>query len=320
MAAKIGYVALLPNGTIPSPLPSTPVPIPTSTSVPTSPTTGLLAAWNQASGIYADGTNQTARYNISNGVVIDTLSSIQWEQAESANTMSWSSVSDYCASQTTGGFSDWRAPNIGELQTLVDFTVGYPNVPINATAFPNTSYINFWSSTQVSGSSAYNWVVLLSRYGGTQSDSNTTLDLVRCVRSSYPVPFPTRYTLTSGVVTDTVTGLIWQQHAPTIPYSQPGANTYCNSLSLGDFTFGWRLPTIKELSSLVDFNVSPPGLMMDPAAFAGEPLSWYWSSTPQAGFSGMTWFVDFSGDAELSVVIGYTNNRYSVRCVHDPAT
>ena len=136
---KPGYVVLLPNAT-------TPVPTPAPTADP-----GLMAAWSQTGGTYADGTNQTARYSVWDGVVTDALTFMQWEQAASANTMNWSSVPGYCATQTTGGFSDWRAPNIGELQTLVDYTLGYSTVPINAAAFPNTPATDFWSSGPVVG-------------------------------------------------------------------------------------------------------------------------------------------------------------------------
>ena len=297
---KPGHIVLLPNATTPAPTPA-----------PTPPTNGLLSAWSRTGGTYADGTDQTLRYSTWNGVVTDALTFMQWEQTGSTPPMSWSSVPGYCASQTTGGFSDWRAPNIGELQTLVDyFTIA--TVPINAGAFPNTTAADFWSSSQDVGNVGNSWVVQFGQGGGSYWDTVATLDQVRCVRSSYPVPPATRYTIASGVVTDTVTGLVWQQQAPTSTYTQSEGSAYCSTLSLGGFNFGWRLPTIKELATLVDYSVPQGSLMMDATAFAGEPANVFWSSTPVAGLPTDAWVVYFGNGNVFSINVTY---GYCVRCV-----
>lgn len=65
-----------------------------------------------------------------------------------------------------------------------------------------------------------------------------------------------------GTVSDLVTGLVWQQTADAdgdsdidaddkLTYS--GSQSYCANLSLAGHT-DWRLPTIKELYSLIDFR------------------------------------------------------------------
>ena len=55
-----------------------------------------------------------------------------------------------------------------------------------------------------------------------------------------------------GTVTDLNTGLIWQRHHSTaVPWAD--ADTYCDDLVLGSEA-DWRLPSIKELYSLIDFN------------------------------------------------------------------
>jgi len=55
-----------------------------------------------------------------------------------------------------------------------------------------------------------------------------------------------------GTVTDLVTGLMWQQDpGEKITYSQAVAGA--EGLTLGGYT-DWRLPTIKELYSLIDFS------------------------------------------------------------------
>ncbi len=58
-----------------------------------------------------------------------------------------------------------------------------------------------------------------------------------------------------GTVTDNNTGLIWQQTPPDAFYSRTEAQTYADALVLAGES-DWRLPTIKELLSLADFNGS----------------------------------------------------------------
>ncbi|MCP4696243.1 MAG: DUF1566 domain-containing protein [Gammaproteobacteria bacterium] len=65
-----------------------------------------------------------------------------------------------------------------------------------------------------------------------------------------------------GTVTDNVTGLMWQKSPDTDDdgdidandkRSYTGALTYCENLTLADYT-DWRLPDIKQVYSLIDFD------------------------------------------------------------------
>ena len=58
---------------------------------------------------------------------------------------------------TFAGQSDWRVPNIRELQTIVDRSVVDP--AIDEAAFPNTRTSNFWSASAYAGSSNDAWLV-----------------------------------------------------------------------------------------------------------------------------------------------------------------
>ena len=91
----------------------------------------------------------------------------------------------------------------------------------------------------------------------------------------------------NGTVKDNLTGLIWLKNAnPCGLKSWADALAYCNSLASGTagLTDGskagdWRLPNVKELQSLIDFN------SYNPALPAGHPFAdvqndlYYWSST-----------------------------------------
>jgi formylglycine-generating enzyme required for sulfatase activity len=117
-----------------------------------------------------------------------------------------------------------------------------------------------------------------------------------------------RYTTTGGTVFDTKTKLTWQQTAPAATYTWAAATTYCQSLSLAGT--GWRLPTSKELQTIVDYSQSNPSI--DPTAFPATPATYFWSSSPLAGSPSSAWFVYFS-----SGITGFfdVTSSTDVRCV-----
>jgi hypothetical protein len=119
---------------------------------------------------------------------------------------------------------------------------------------------------------------------------------------------PGRYTTTAGTVFDTKTKLTWQQTAPSAMYGWAGAKTYCQTLSLAGT--GWRLPTRKELQTIVDYSQSNPSI--DPAAFPATPLAYFWSSSPLAASPGSVWIVTFANGITGYNGVNYGNN---VRCV-----
>ena len=117
-----------------------------------------------------------------------------------------------------------------------------------------------------------------------------------------------RYTITNGTVYDTKTKLTWQQAVPSTKYAWARANTYCSGLNLTGT--GWRLPTVKELQTIVDESRTNPTI--DPTVFPSTPSDYFWSSSPLAGSSSSSWYVYFIyGAAYYSVV----SNTYYVRCV-----
>ncbi|MBH1989031.1 MAG: DUF1566 domain-containing protein [Myxococcaceae bacterium] len=286
--------------------------VPTTTEIPSPAprsSNGLFAAWSRTGGTYEDSTDQPARYAVWDGVVTDSLTSMQWEELESTQGMNWSTAFSYCSACKTGGLTGWRLPNIGELQTLLDYTVHGP-IPVNTRVFQNVSASDVWSSTADMGQYSYSWMVQFGLSGMINFDSVSTPDQVRCVRSLYPTPLANRYSISSGVVSDIVTGLNWQQHASKQTFVYSNAKLYCQNLDLGGVSVAWRLPTVKELSTLLDYDVSSGGLMMDPAVFNAEESGLYWSSTiAGSGF----WAVDF----QYGSIIGYVSgSMLLVRCVN----
>jgi hypothetical protein len=112
--------------------------------------------------------------------------------------------------------------------------------------------------------------------------------------------------MNGGLVRDTLTQLVWQQQASNSTMDWASAQTYCLSAGVG-----FRLPTVKELASLVDLTLNT-GPTIDRAAFPGTPAEGFWTSSPYAGVSGRAWYVHFNFGNLNHNDVGSTNG---VRCV-----
>ena len=109
-----------------------------------------------------------------------------------------------------------------------------------------------------------------------------------------------------GTVLDTVTRLRWERGVSTTTETQPMASTRCDQLVLAGFS-DWRLPSIKELASIVDERAVRPAF--DPFFVSGPINSLLWSSTAHAG--GAFWHLRDDGQilTASSAAPGYS------RCV-----
>ena len=108
----------------------------------------------------------------------------------------------------------------------------------------------------------------------------------------------------NGLVTDSKTGLTWRRCSEGQSFSANtctgSANTYTHeqALSYAKTQTGWRMPSVKELSSLVDSSVIGPAI--NGSAFPATPAYNAWASSPYAGDAGSAWFVYF-GDGSVGV-------------------
>ena len=86
-----------------------------------------------------------------------------------------------------------------------------------------------------------------------------------------------RYTLTVGTALDTRTGLEWVRDNSSGNADFAAATQYCATLNLEGT--GWRVPTVKELLSIVDDGATTSPVV-DSTVFPMTKSGRYWSTTP----------------------------------------
>ena len=220
-----------------------------------------------------------------------------------------------------GGYSDWRLPTIKELDSIVNCDIPYPGPTINTTYFPNTQSSYYWSSTSRAEDTKSAWSLGFV-YGGVHvyGFEKSRNYYVRAVRGGQSQS--TFVVNGNGTVTDTSTGLMWQQDGSPKAMTWEKALAYCDEMNnseglnnIGGYT-DWRLPTIKELRSLVDYSRFAPAIKttyFPDTVFSSLVPFYYWSSTTFAYYTYDAWAMDFSNGSDYNPN-KYSNNNY-VRAV-----
>ena len=115
------------------------------------------------------------------------------------------------------------------------------------------------------------------------------------------------------MVKDPSTNLLWEdtQHVSEDKITHAEAKAYCAALKLGEVSV-WRLPTIHELLSIVDYKRFEPATLKEFNHIKVD--SSYWTSTPYLRSKDKFWDIDFKDGATDSSSANY--NRH-VRCVKD---
>jgi uncharacterized protein (TIGR02145 family) len=121
-----------------------------------------------------------------NGTVTDSNTGLMWQKENDNTDRTWESAITYCEGLSLGSYTDWRLPNIKELESITDDSRYNP--AIDTTYFPNTYSSGYWSSTTFAccatsalGVGFGNGGV--ANYGPEKSNNN----YVRCVRGGATV-------------------------------------------------------------------------------------------------------------------------------------
>jgi hypothetical protein len=172
-----------------------------------------------------------------------------------------------------------------ELSFLVDRDRYDPS--INTTYFPNTQSDFYWSSTTYAYAPGGAWGVHFNG-GFVDYGSKSYSSYVRAVRGGQSGSFDNFIDHGDGTVTNTDTGLMWQQATGTYTWQQ--ALSYCESSTLAGYD-DWRLPNVNELHSIVDYSRYDPAI--NTTFFPNTESNHYWSSTTDANTPVGVWGVFF---------------------------
>jgi hypothetical protein len=217
------------------------------------------------------------------GTVTDNLTGLVWEQTPDAGNYSWDEARAYCESLSLGDSDTWRMPSLKELFSISDFSAGWPYLDQTYFDLTTTDSISkdeqYWSSNYYAGHTAE------GQYDAAFGVNHATGHIkaypalvtgpmgkhVRCVSGD-------EYGINEfvengdGTVTDDATGLMWMQADSGEGMDWESALAYAQEMNEASYLgySDWRLPDVKELQSIVDYDYAPDA--QDPA-YAGPAIN-----------------------------------------------
>lgn len=277
--------------------------------------------------------------------VEDQVTGLTWETDWSPNGLGFTGFQARVDAANAGSgkcnMTGWRVPSSNELVSLMNFSIAAGGI-VNADAMGSAAHQmtgEFWSSEQVANATDNAWVVAPDQGGAVSSIAkNITTPLLRLVngtpRAAACNDAATRFTVVKdknlaadGTIEDTKTGLMWKQctegfsgdqcnltstpaydTANSSPTYVAGwlKNVKDNPSTLGASHKDWRVPTVKELASLVDRCIGTPPAI-NGTMFPGSKSQSYISATVNASDSSQFWYVDFK---DGTVAVGAPANKY----------
>ncbi|MBT4131040.1 MAG: tandem-95 repeat protein [Candidatus Marinimicrobia bacterium] len=251
--------------------------------------------------------------NNGNETITDNYTGLTWMQCSVGQTWDGSTCSgtatthpwDQANALTAdyAGYSDWRLPTLQELQSIVDYTTYDP--AIDVTSFPGTLPSGYWSSSQSQDPDTTQYALSVFFKNGNHGNANMLYGrYVRLVRGGHF--FGSLMDNGDGTVTDKNTELTWMQCS----VGQTWDGSTCSgtatthqwdqATALATDYAGhsdWRLPTLQELQSIVDYTTWYPAI--DTTSFPGTLPSGYWSSSLQASNLSIVWVTSFHSGYDL---------------------
>lgn len=115
-----------------------------------------------------------------NGTITDYLTNLVWQKEPNTNAVSWENALLYANNLILENDSDWRIPNIKELQSLND--EGFVSPSVNTNIFSNMGVKKYWSSTTQQNQVANAWY-WNTQFGITSYDQKINSNYLICVRT-----------------------------------------------------------------------------------------------------------------------------------------
>ena len=285
--------------------------------------TGQTTAYGEFAGQDADRSINPPSYKDNgDGTISDMVTGLMWTKDPGAK-VTWAQAVENASDHRAGGYDDWRLPTIKELYSLIDFN-GVDPGPRSAGGdlrpFIDTSVFDFqYGSTSqgerlIDSQFATSTIYVSTTMGGAKTMFGVNFADGRI--KGYPVKSPrgekTFHVLyvrgnrdygknrfrdnDDGSITDEATALTWMKADSGTGMDWPSALDYAENMEFAGHN-DWRLPTAKELHSIVDYTRSPDttnSAAIDPVfettAITNEggekDFAQYWTSTSHVGARG----------------------------------
>ena len=260
-------------------------------------------------------------------MVRDNVTGLIWEVKttdgsihDKENTCPWTDFSDGQNEFTAelnamgfGGFSDWRIPTIRELVSIVDYDQFNP--AINTSYFPNIVSTSYSSSTPAASVQGGFLPWHCGFISGNFSHLFASNHYIRGVRGGAEA-IANFVDNGNGTITDKSKGLIWQKETPDSTMDWNASITYCENMTLAGYD-DWRLPTIKELNSIVDYGQFNPAINSEIFPYTASDK--YWSSTTYIFENNKAWAINFEYGSATPYDKGTSYNVRAVRVNKHPS-
>gem|GEM_PF-1991651 len=135
---------------------------------------------------YQPAASQPSYTDNGDGTTTDNKTGLMWVKdgnsagCNNGSSLTWEAALNFCEGLPYAGYSDWRLPNVRELESIVDAGESYP--AINTAYFSNTQSSRYWTSTTYVPSTDTAWLVSFS-HGHVGYYYKTSASSVRCVRA-----------------------------------------------------------------------------------------------------------------------------------------
>ena len=93
--------------------------------------------------------------------VTDNLTGLMWVRSPDSVTRTWQQALDYANGLSLCGYTDWRLPNVNELESMVNTEEPDSASWLNTQGFSNVQSHNYWSSTSYANYTGYAWIVYM---------------------------------------------------------------------------------------------------------------------------------------------------------------
>ena len=118
------------------------------------------------------------------GTITDHITDLVWQKMAYSDSVTWEQALAYADTLYLAGHTDWRLPNIKELQSLTNPKLINPSV--STSVFPSIHTNKYWSSTSLPNHTTWAWY-LDTQFGITTYDAKTIRHYLMCVRGPQTV-------------------------------------------------------------------------------------------------------------------------------------